>query len=178
MLLHKIHLFAKQQGLTLIELMIVLLILTILMLIGTALSRTWVDRSQVNGAVSSLNSAISQAKSAALRNTNNQLSSYAAASICYDQTSETLNVVRAAQYATNVCLVTENNAPEQNYILKTIQLPPKVTLRVDKQDFECLGFNALGVVVAATGTSGACLDKTNVEIVVKKNEESVSVQVN
>jgi type IV pilus assembly protein PilA len=168
----------KHKGLTLIELMITLTILTILLLIGSSLSRDWIDRSQVDGVAVSLNTIVSQTKSAALRNTNNQPSEYAAASICYNKNNHTLNVVRTAAYTTNVCLVQESNSPEQNYILKTIQLPSELMLTVDQQDFECVAFNALGIVVPATGLSGSCLNQKNVEVLVKKNAESLTVQIN
>lgn len=170
--------FRQQQGFTLIELMITLVILAVLLFMGTNLTRSWVDRSQVDGAMASVKNAVSQAKSAALRNTNNQPTNYAAASVCYDQTNNTLNVVRAAREANNACLVTTEDAPEQNYILNRFPLAKGITLKVGNTNFECLSFNSAGVLVSADGVNGTCSNQLNLKIDVEKNDEEVQVSIN
>ena len=168
----------QQYGFTLIELMITLVVLAILLLLGTNLTRSWIDRSQVDGGMASVKNAVSQAKSAALRNTNNQPTSYAAASVCFDSNNNTLNVVRAASQANNACLITTEDAPEQNYILNRFALAKGVTLKVGNADFECLSFNSAGVLVDAVGSNASCSNQLSLKIDIEKNDEKVQVSIN
>lgn len=168
---------SHQKGFTLVELMITLVIIAILLFMGTSLSRSWIDRTQVDSSTASLKNAISQAKSSALRNTNNQPTNYAAASVCYDQENNILNVVRAASYANNACLITADS-PEQNYILNQLPLAKAVSLKVSTADFKCLSFNSAGVLVDAVGISGSCTNQLSLKIDIEKNNEKVQVSIN
>ena len=167
-----------QRGFSLIELMMTVTILAILLFIGSSLSRAWVDRGHVNDAMAVVKAAVLQAKSAALRNTNNQPNSYAAASVCYDSVTSSINVVRAAAYANNACMVLAENSPEQNYILKTMKLAQGIRLSIDEADFDCLAFNASGVLVNAVGVSATCANQENIKVVIEKNDEHAEVQIN
>lgn len=168
----------SQHGFTLIELMITITVLAFLLFIGSSLTRAWVDRSQVDNGFSSLKNAIFQARSAALRNTNNQPTSYPAATVCYDKTVNKINIVRSAAYATNPCLVSNDNDPSQNYLLQELPLAKDVKLKVSGNDFNCLAFNSAGVIVAAAASSGACSNQSGLVIRIEKNDENTSYAVN
>lgn len=167
-----------QRGFTLIELMITIAVLALLLFIGSALTSAWIDRSQVNNGLSSLKNAVSQAKSAALRNTNDQPTEHPAASVCFDNQNNTINVVRATQFTTNACLVSANSTPTQNYVLQSFTLAKGIELKENSIDFECLAFNSSGVLVVASGLTGSCSNQTNLKIDIEKNDEKAQIQVN
>lgn len=169
---------SNQGGFTLIELMITIAVLSILLLIGSALTSAWVDRSQVNNSVSALKNAVFQAKSAALRNTNDQPTNYPAVSVCFDRETNTINVVRAAAYTPNACLASIDNTPSQNYILQSYPIASGIALKTNAIDFECLAFNSSGVLILATGITTTCLNDANLKIDIEKNNEKANIQVN
>lgn len=167
-----------QLGFTLIELMITIVVLALLLFIGSSLTSAWIDRNQVNNGLSSLKNAVSQAKSAALRNTNDQPTEHPAASVCFDRQNNKVNIVRAAQFTTNACLVSADSTPTQNYVLQSFPLAQGITLTANSGNFECLAFNSSGVLVEATGLAGACSNQTNLKIDIEKNDEKAQIQVN
>lgn len=167
-----------QRGLTLIELMITISILIFLLFVGSSLTNAWVARSQIDNGISSLKNAVFQARAAALRNTNDQPTSYPAVGVCWDASKKEINIVRAASYSTDACLVAVGNTPAQNYILQTFALSNGITLTVNNSAFECLAFNSSGILVAATGTSGACSIQSNLEIKIEKNNENAQIKIN
>lgn len=169
---------SNQRGFTLIELMITIAVLSILLMIGSTLTSAWVDRSQVNNSLSALKNAVFQAKSAALRNTNNQPTDYPAVSVCFDRQKNTINVVRAAAYTTNACLASIDNSPFQNYILQSYPIAKGIELKTNSIDFECLVFNSSGVLILAAGITTTCLNDTNLKIDIEKNNEKANIQVN
>ena len=103
-----------QTGFTLIELMITIALFSILLMLGSSLTRTWVDRSQVNSALTTFKTAVTQAKASALRNTNNQLISNSSVSVCLDSTTNTLNIIRTALNSTNVCEIPSSPSASSN----------------------------------------------------------------
>ena len=167
-----------QRGFTLVELMITISILVFLLFIGSSLTSAWIDRSQVDNGISSLKNAVFQAKTAALRNTNNQATTSPAVSVCWDADKHEITIVRAAANGTNACLVDVNNTPSQNYILHAFSVSKGIVLTVGNSVFECLAFNSSGILVAATGTSGACSIQSNLEIKIEKNNENAQIKIN
>ena len=168
----------KQHGFTLIELMITIAILAILLFVGSSLTRAWVDRGHVDSAISAVKNATFQARAAALRNTNNQPSAFAAASVCFDRTNQKILVVRAAQFATDSCTPSASNATDGNYILQSIPLDINVNLTVNSADFNCLSFNSAGILVNSSYSTQACSNFPDIKITITKNKEIADVQIN
>lgn len=169
---------SKQGGFTLIELMITIAVLAILLFVGSSLTRAWVDRSHVDSAISAVKNATFQARAAALRNTNNQPSTLAAASVCFDRANQSILVVRAARLATDGCTPSATNATNENYILQSIPLAKNVNLTVNSADFNCLAFNSAGILVNSSYSSQPCSNLSNFKIDIEKNEEVAYVQIN
>lgn len=172
--------YRKQLGFTLIELMITIVVLAILLFVGTSLTRAWVDQSHVDGALAAIKNATYQARSAAIRNTNNQESSLATASVCIDKTHQEIRVIRVAKDNTDACSTSDSNTPDQNYILQKIPYASNVIFKVKGNDAEffCLSFNSNGMLVAASSPSATCNSNLNLTIIVEKNNESAEIQIN
>ncbi|SEM00236.1 pilus assembly FimT family protein [Acinetobacter sp. DSM 11652] len=170
--------YRKQLGFTLIELMITIVVLAILLFVGTSLTRAWVDQSHVDGALAGIKNATYQARSAAIRNTNNQESSLAAASVCIDKTHQEIRVIRVAKDNTDACSTSDGNSPDQNYILQKIPYASNVFFKVNNTEFYCLSFNSNGMLVAASSASATCNSNLNLTVTVEKNNESANIQIN
>ncbi|WP_159516611.1 prepilin-type N-terminal cleavage/methylation domain-containing protein [Acinetobacter sp. 18QD2AZ41W] len=159
-------LLRQSGGFTLIELMITITVLSILLLIGSALTRSWVDRSQINSGISTLKNTVAQAKTAALRNTNNQPLNHPAVSVCWNALSHTLSVLRLAQNSSDLC----NVASADHTVLFNSSLAQGIVIRQDQTAFQCLAFNAAGVLIAPAGSS--CVNSSSLSLKVEKNNEN------
>jgi type IV pilus assembly protein PilA len=166
---------SAQTGFTLIELMITIAVFMILIFVGTSLTRTWVDRSQVNSALSTLKTAIHQAKASALRNTNNQPLSNSAVSICLDSSTNTLNIIRTAVLASNVCDISSGTSASDNVLLRSMPLSSGIFINQGNTTFECLSYNAAGVLIKMTGTS--CTSNSTEAFKVGKNDETAEIKI-
>ena len=102
------QLLPRQHGFTLIELMITITILAILLVMGSSLTQTWIDRSQVNNTITIVKNTMLQAKVAALRNPYNSLSNTPSVSVCLDS-SNILHIIRANIASTEPCSTTSAN---------------------------------------------------------------------
>ncbi|WP_180028307.1 prepilin-type N-terminal cleavage/methylation domain-containing protein [Acinetobacter sp. YH16032] len=172
------HRTYHQLGFTLVELMITIVVIAILLFMGTSLTRAWIDQGHVDNTISALKNATFQARAAALRNTNNQPSTFAAASVCFDRTNQNILVVRAAQFSTDGCTPSATNATDGNFILQSIPLDKNVNLTVNSVDFNCLAFNSAGILVNSSYSSQVCSNFSDIKITIKKNKEIADVQIN
>lgn len=164
------------MGFTLIELIITIAVLSILLMAGTALTRSWVDRSQVNSALATFKTAVYQAKASALRNTNNQPLNNSAVTVCFDSTNSTLNIIRTAVNSNDVCTVPAGSPPSSdNILLRTMPLSKDVFIQQGSTSFECLSFNSAGILVKATGTS--CINDVTAAFKVGKNDETAEFKI-
>lgn len=164
-----------QAGFTLIELMVTLTIFAVLIMMGSSLTRTWVDRSQVNSAISTLKTAVFQAKASALRNTNNQPLNNSSVSVCLDSTSNTINIIRTALNSNNVCETPDSASSTGNVLLRTLPISNDIYIKQGSAFFNCLSFNSAGVVIQASGTS--CSSDTSAAFKVGKNDESADISI-
>ena len=158
----------SERGITLIELMIVITVLTILMFMGTSLTRSWIDRSQVNNTINILRNSVQQAKVMALRNPENQALNQAAIHLCLDETNNSLHIVRPKADTSNECSLSSSN----NIVLQSTDLASNVFIQHNNSQFKCLAFNAAGVVVS---TGGQCATQNQLRFKVGKNNESADI---
>lgn len=157
-----------QRGITLIELMIVITVLAILLFMGTSLTRSWIDRSQVNSTLNILKNNVQQAKVMALRNPENQALNQAAIHLCLDETHNSLHIVRPKADTTNECDLSSSN----NVVLQSTSLATDVFIQHAGSPLECLAFNAAGVLVS---TGGHCASQSQLRFKVGKNNESADI---
>lgn len=158
----------RRQGFTLVELMVTIALIGIIVVIGVPLTAAWLDRSKANSAAASLKSAIFEARVLALRNTNNQLASATATSVCIDTTGKSVNIILLAKGATNVC-----GTSGGNQLLKSMRFDDGVVFKQANTTItgNCFAFNATGML-----TSTACAASLGT-ITVEKNNEKADVDV-
>ena len=156
-------LFRQHSGFTLIELMITIAVLSIILFMGSSLTRSWIDRSQVNNAINSLKSSLTQAKTAAIRNTDNQAMTQPAVSVCV--TDNEILIIRNKNNDAANCSLTNTN----NTLLKKSELAKNISIKQDNSSFNCIAFNSVGMVTQVIGTN--CSTNSNFSFVVEKNNE-------
>lgn len=159
----------KQTAFTLIELMITITILTLLLFMGSTLTRSWIDRSQVTSALSTLKNSITKAKVAALRNSDNQPLSNPAATVCVDNTTHQINVVRALIHSTNSCDISSAN----NKLLHSLPIAEGILIKQGSTQVDCLSFNSAGILL----TTASCSANTNLTFTVEKNDETADINI-
>lgn len=164
------HFLRTRHGFTLIELMITITVLSILLLMGSNLTRAWIDRSQVNNTITIVKNTMSQAKTAALRNPQNSLSNAPSVSVCLDS-SNTLHIVRANVANTTPC----NLSSTSNSLLQSVALADGVSIKHGAVLFACLSFNSRGMITANTDPN--CSTLTHLDFEVKKNNEIANIKV-
>lgn len=160
----------KQQGFTLIELMISITILAILLVMGASLTQQWVDRSQVNSTMTILKNTMLQAKVAALRNPVNSLSNRPSVSVCLDN-NNALNIIRANALSDTPC----DLSSADNTLLQSTPLANGISIKHGTLLFACLSFNSRGMVT--TNTDPNCSTLTHLDFEVKKNHERADIKI-
>lgn len=144
----------KQQGATLIELMVMITILGVLAVAGTSLTSLWSKQAELDKAIMSLQSAMNLARSTAIRNEFSQNVDYAASQLCFDQNTRELSVHKATVAGSASCSSTA---------VFSYPLNSKIEIKhMDTTTFKCFSFNHFGQVV--TEITGNC--KTNLSLVV------------
>jgi type IV pilus assembly protein PilA len=158
-------------GFSLIELMMAIAILTLLMMVGSQLSRAWTDRAHVNSTVFSLKNAVSQAKIAALRNTNNYPVHHPSTSVCWDEAAASIHVIRADVGSTNGC----DPSSSFNTVLYQFKTAKDIGIKQQSTLFTCLTFNAAGFLVTTPGS--VCSTIQDLSFKVEKNNEEASFKI-
>lgn len=159
----------QYNGFTLVELMITITVLSIILFMGVSITQSWIDRSQVNNAINILKNSITQAKTAAIRNTNNQAMGQPAVSLCV-QNNQLLIIRNKNNDATNCSLTNANNT-----LLKKSELAKDILIKQNNAAFNCIAFNSVGMVTQVTGTT--CSTNSNLSFVVEKNNETANITV-
>ncbi len=142
-----------QSGFSLMELMITISLLAILVVTGTAFTTLWSKQVELDKAIMSFQSAISLAKSTALRNefaTNSELPS---SLLCFDLSTSELTVRKASSNSSASCKST---------IVFSAFLKNSIVIKrnSDTALFECFAVNSYGQVI----TEGSC--KTDLSITI------------
>ncbi|WP_436913946.1 pilus assembly FimT family protein [Acinetobacter schindleri] len=158
--MHLITYRSKHTGFTLIELMITITVLAIILMIGSSLTRSWIDQSQVNNAVSALQEAVTQTKAIAIRNTHNTTLQEASASLCI--------------YGSTIQII-HGSCPsiESNTALQTFSLSEGVSIKENANELRCMDFNYIGVIVPGS----TCLTTAPPTLIVGKNNESAEITI-
>ena len=159
---------STQHGITLIELMIVITILSILLFIGTSLTRAWIDRSQVTNTLNIISNSVQQAKVMALRNPENQPLSQTAVHLCLESSTNTLHIVRPKISTSSACDLSSSD----NVVLQSTALASGISIQQSGNAFNCLAFNAAGVVVSS---GDPCASQRQLRFTVSKHNETADI---
>lgn len=125
----------RASGFSLIEMMVVVAILGILAVAGTALTVNWVKQAEITKTVSSLANAISLAKSTSMRNERGFTDNSAASQICLNS-NNILSVHKPTSSASASCTSTS---------IYSFQIPANVQIKdVSSTTLNCIAFGHLG----------------------------------
>lgn len=159
----------QHQGFTLVELMITITVLSLILFMGVSITRSWIDRSQVNNSINIIRNSLTQAKTAAIRNTDNQAMTQPAVSVCVQ--NDQLLIIRNKNNDAANCSLTNSN----NTLLKKSDLAKDIRIKQGNSSFSCIAFNSVGMVTQVTGTT--CSTNSNLSFVVEKNNEIANFTV-
>lgn len=127
----------KQSGVTLVEMMIVVLILGIIAAAASPFTSAWTDNAKVDEGAAALEEAVGRAKAAAMRNTAGVNSGDKAASrLCFSGAKIKL-VVPANATSSLTCDLTP---------VWSATISDKVTIKADDVDWQCSCFNNRGLI--------------------------------
>lgn len=141
-----------ESGFSLIELMITVALIAILALIGNSLTGLWSKQAELDKAVMSLQSAISLARSTALRNEHPLGTGYLASQLCFDKVEHKLSVHKATETESASC----STPIEFNYTLSDA-----IEIKNNGNDFLCFPFDNFGQI---SKNSGVCQTKLSLTI--------------
>ena len=157
------------QGFSLVELMIAISIMTFLLLIGTQLTRTWIDQQHLTMTKSALTNAVMTAKSTALKNNQNLSLNSPAVSLCWESNTHQINVVQSLPNTLTLCDI------NSNVLIDQIQLPTGISLQDQDSAFKCLAFEATGFI--SNHTDHLCSTGPNVHLNAKKHHENITISL-
>ena len=156
----KINHFINNQGFTLIEMMITITLLVFILFIGSSLTRSWIDQSQVNSAINTLQDAISQTKAIAIRNTNNTTMQEASASMCiYD---------KSIKIVYGIC-----PSLEPSNAIQSFSIASGITIKQGNDPLHCMDFNYVGALVPAS----SCSTTSTPTLTIGKNNETAEIVI-
>lgn len=143
-----------ESGFSLIELMITVALIAILALIGTSLTGLWSKQAELDKATMSLQSAISLARSTALRNEYPLDTGYMTSQLCFNKLQPELSVHKATETDSASCLTP---------VVFTYKLSETIKIKSDSDssDFLCIPFDNFGQI---SKNSGVCQTKLSLTI--------------
>lgn len=139
-----------QKGVTLIEMMIVLLIMGLLALAASPFTSGWVKDARVAEGAASLEEAIGRAKAAAMRNTAKITADSPASMLCISSSKTKINLIVPAN-ATQVLSCDLTPA-------WSVTISDQATIKVADLDWACSCFNNKGLPTKAAACN-VCSDK-------------------
>lgn len=161
----------QQYGLTLIELMIVVLLLALLAMAASPFTSRWVDNARITETLGIMEQAVGQARAAALRNPALIIGDTPASIIC--NTDGEIRV-RLPVLNNTTLNCTSATPPAQPW---TSKLPRNTSLKASgTSDWACVCFNNKGLVTQEAACSG-CSDNLTLTILSGAESESdISMQ--
>lgn len=162
----------KQGGLTLIEMMIVVLLIGLLALLATPLASGWIDSARFGEAKGAVEQAVGHAKAAALRNEAAMQTTSAASKICLSDTG-----LLSVHSATPVAGATAAEAAKCDAASAdwSIQLPPKVAIKVDGAVWECSCFTNTALLTKESANCADCGTSLTFNIKSGSEDEPVTI---
>ncbi|MEN6671224.1 prepilin-type N-terminal cleavage/methylation domain-containing protein [Psychrobacter sp. B38] len=135
----------REAGVSLIELMITIAILGILATVGISLTSVWSKQMELDKAAMSIKSAMSLARSTAMRNEFPKQTADIASKICFDKANHVLSVHKTTAADSASCLTP--------IVFKYVFSSTIEIKNTDATDFACFSFNHFGQI---TNDSGSC----------------------
>lgn len=162
-----------QSGVTLIEMMFVVLLIGLLALLATPLTGQWVNESRLKEAIGAMEQAIGQAKGVALRNSEGIKGDEAASKVCLTDGLLSVNPAKPAAGPTTPaepadCVVGGPAA------LWSTKMPSNMTIVYDGPDsddvsdgdWECACFSNKGVLTTEGPSCAACATGLNLTVAI------------
>lgn len=166
----------KQQGFSLIELMITVALIALLALMGTSLSGGWVKSADRLEAEGDLTQALGRAQAAALRNAMGASGNTAVAAVCLSNTN-VLTVLEGIPPVTTstpaVAAIPPNCATPTGKQLWQTQVDTDVVITHNTTAFTCGCFNNTGLFTT-TGCTG-CITTPTFELTTGGSNEVVAL---
>ena len=130
----------RQLGFTLIETMIIVTIIGILAVSGSAFTVSWVRQAELNTATASLESAINLARSAAIRNATGVVGDQTSGHLCFSSHTLSVHIGSDTVGAKSTCSSTS---------LYNFKISSNITIKAESEtdNFNCIAFNNSGQVV-------------------------------
>lgn len=132
----------KASGITLVEMLIVLLIIGLLAIAASPFTSGWVKDARVAEGAAALEEAIGRAKAAAMRNSSRVTGDSPASLLCLSSTKTKINLIVPANSAQ---VLTCDLTPAWSVNLSGI-----VTIKVENLDWVCSCFNNKGLIIKPT----------------------------
>lgn len=159
----------KQAGMTLIEVMIVVLLIGLLSLAASPFTGAWISGSDVSKTLAALEQAVGSAKSAALRNEAGVLGDVTASALCLNDSQLQLVTAAAGSSAVNCSAV----APAT--VLWSTTIPQSVDIQLGNADWTCSCFTNKGLLSSTAANCGTC--GTNLTFTVTSGVESETLSL-
>jgi prepilin-type N-terminal cleavage/methylation domain-containing protein len=140
----------RSKGVTLVEMLIVLLIIGFLAIAASPFTSGWVKDARVAEGASALEEAIGRAKAAAMRNTARVTGDNPASLLCLSSTKTKINLIVPA---TSAQVLTCDLTPAWSANLSDV-----VTIKVENLDWICSCFNNKGLIIKPTACN-TCSNK-------------------